>query len=277
MPEEYKLNYEAKGNKIIGYYYDSSVVKFIDEIKDGRIKKTTYYDKDNSKIIYEKNCFYDDALFIKSSDCIMKDSYGRTKVEVKSFFSRGDSKVAYCAYKKICDENTEQIMISDGEFSESLKPENMNTKAIVVNKKNNVSTTFSSNEKFSYEENGAYTHNIFINDLLQNSTKMYFKDGTMCVEESSFDLKGNIAWSKKYIVQENHLVQEFFTGDETTLLDYEYCKIKDDCYILRYIDWDKKPAVKINSFDEVVFLKDKNDKIRESLKLNVSVTEKTLF
>ena len=54
IPEQYHFIFSKQDNQIVGYYYNSSKIKFIDTINGSRITKSTYYSKETGKVLYEK-------------------------------------------------------------------------------------------------------------------------------------------------------------------------------------------------------------------------------
>ena len=132
----------------------------------------------------------------------------------------------------------------------------------------NIAETFSLDEFWSYKESGFYTYNSFVNDSLEKSKEIYFKDDVQYINEYFYNSIGDIKASKKYSIKDSVFTQEFFTGNEVSREEFNYHKISDNCFVLKFVDWNKEPCIKIETMDEVIYIK---SKIEENLRLPVDI------
>lgn len=272
ISEQYRFIYTVQENEIVGYYFDSSIIKFIDVIDGDKVIKSTYFAKETGKVIYEKLFFYGDDSKIKSFIYTQLNDTGDTVYEMKSFFSTKDSKIIYNSNVSMIRESVEHKLIVNGLLSQDYDPLMYKSYGIVIDNKNRISQTFDIEEVFSYDDSYV-TSKLFQNNKLSKSKKRYLADKSMIYEEVFFDVEEKQVGSKQYILNGSLLTQIMTTNSET-VNEYNYFKIDDGCYLLGYDDWDNSTVLKIEIFDETVYLK-KN--IAENLKYPINLFDFPMY
>ena len=258
VPDEYKITYELKDNKVTGYYYDSSNVKFIDEVKDNRVQRTVYYDKKSASAIFEKNFYYNDNGDIKCVEFCLTDSKNQNKYEAKYFFRWEGLELVYNAYCSAHKGSVVQHAVSEGFFSAGYEPLEIHSECIYIEQKHNTSLFSSLDESFSYDAKGLHTYKLFVNGSLKETKEISFKDDAKLMNEFHYDSEGTVEVSKRYTWKDSILTQEFFTGREVSKVEFKYQQISDNCFILKFVDWNDEPCTKIETMDEVIYVKNSN-------------------
>lgn len=253
IPEQYHFIFSIQDNQIVGYYYNSSKIKFIDTINGSRITKSTYYSKETGKVLYEKEFFYDDDLTIKSFIYKQMNNKGMVIYESKSFFRKQSNRIIYNSEGIIINGNVEQRFIIDGLLFENYRPLSYKTYGLLTDLKNKISQIFNSEETFIYDDFNI-TSILFQNSKLYKLKRSHMKCGVKKSEEILFDTNEEQVSSKQYILDDTILTQIIRTNSES-VNEYNYVKIDDSCYLLSYNDWDNLPVIKIELPDEIVYIK----------------------
>lgn len=272
LPEQYRFEYSMQKDKIVGYYYNSSVIKFIDEVDNKRVKKSTYYNKDTGKILYEKLFFYGNDSKIKSFSYRQMNKNEEVVYELKSFFSNKDNNIIYNSSGFMTNGKIEQKVIVDGLLFENYAPSEYKTYGILIDEKNRMSQFFCTEELFSYDGNSVTTK-LYQQNKLYKIKRKFTEDGISKYEEIILNAKEEHISSKEYALKGSELKQTMKTNLET-INEYEYLKIDDKCYLLSYTDWDKSSVIKIEIPDEVVYIK---NQIVENIKYPIDLFEFSIF
>lgn len=272
VPEQYRFVYSMQDNQIVGYYYDSSIIKFIDIINGNRIIKSTYFSKESGKVLYEKLFFYGDDSEIKSFIYKQMNDNDDVVYEAKSFFSKKDNRIVYNSIVFMFYGNLEHRLITNGLLFENYRPLAYKTCGMIIDEKNKMAQTFNAEEKFSYS-NHCVTSKLFQNSKLYQTKKKFLGDKTTKYKEIIFntDEKRNI--SVQYILKDPVLTQIIKTNSET-VNKYNYSKIDDGCFLLTYNDWDDSRVTKIETSDEIVYIK---NEVVENLKYPISLFDFPMF
>lgn len=157
------FKYELKDDEVIGYYYLSDSIKFIDKISDGKVLSTVYYDRNGKKISETCKSYDDDGnpLCIKLD---INDSDREISYKENVFFNYGREKIT-CSAEQLLDSKIYQRIISDGAFSLSFEPLKLASKSIrTIDNKGIVDNFF---EEYSYNQNNGMVYRIFNNEKIQ--------------------------------------------------------------------------------------------------------------
>ena len=123
-------------------------------------------------------------------------------------------------------------------------------------------------EIVSYKNENEYTYKCIINGILQELHEVYFDNEAQYMNECYFDFDKSTVSSKKIIIKDSRLVQNISDGENISENKFEYQKLENSCVILKYDDWDNKPCVKIEVFDEIIHIKNKTQSF---LKLPIDI------
>ncbi len=273
VPEEYKIAYESKGNKIIGYYYNSSVVKFIDELDGNRILKTTYFNKADHEIVYEKFYFYNKDGSIKSFEFNIKNYKDINTCSVKCFFTKDVSDIKFNAVCVIKRGETEQHVISEGNFTKDYKPVKIKGRGINFDNKNLLSYSYSLDEDFSITSD-SYSYNLNVNGILHESKEMYTEKGVKLFYEAFYDASGKEKASKSYSLEGETITQVFVTGDEVHIEENSFRSAGEYIFVISYTDFDNRAGVRFRIPDEMIYL---DGSVQENLVLPTDLVSMVLF
>lgn len=272
ISEKYRFSYSKKDNEIIGYYYDSSKVKFIDVVDGNKITKSTYYDKETGSVLYEKSFFYGEDSNIKSFLYQQMDESGNVVYEMRSFFAKENDKVIYNSSGFMTYGNFEQRVIVEGLLSKEYKPLEYKAYGIIIDDKNTMAQSFNTEEFFSYEKS-CMTSNLYQNHKLYKSKKKFSVGKQKVYEEIIYNANEEQLGLKQYILEGSVLTQIMNTSSKTTNV-YDYSKIDDCCCVLEYNDWDNSSALKIEISDEIVYVK---NGVVETLKYPINLFDLVWF
>ncbi len=186
---------------------------------------------------------------------------GDTVYETKSIFLRKDDKVIYNSSGFMIRGNVEHKLIVDGLLYEDYRPLICKSYGIVIDNKNKMAQTFDSEEVFSYDD-CSVTSKLFQNHKLHKSKKKYLVEASIAgidtikkmSEELIFNAEEKQIGSRQYILNGSLLTQIMKTNSET-VNEYDCSKIDDCCCLLSYNDWDNSAVLKIEIFDETVYIK----------------------
>lgn len=271
-PEKYLFSYSKKDDKVIGYYYNSSIVKFIDVLDGNKIKKSTYYDKETGRVLYEKSFFYGENSEIKSFLYKQINEKSDVVYEMRSFFSKKDDKIIYNSTGFMINGTLEHHIIMEGLLTEDYRPLDCKTYGIIIDNKYSMAQYYNTEEIFTYGKS-CTTSKLFQNYKLYESKRKYDSGKKKIWEEVIFNSNGKSISSKQYILDGTVLTQIMSTTSKTENV-YDYSKIDDCCYILSYTDWDNTSAVKIEVLDETVYIK---NEIIENLKYPIDLFSFSMF
>lgn len=272
IPEQYHFIFSKQDNQIVGYYYNSSKVKFIDTINGSRITKSTYYSKETGKVLYEKEFFYDDDLTIKSFIYKQMNNKGTVIYESKSFFKKQSNRIIYNSEGVIYNDNVEQRFIIDGVLFENYQPVSYKTYGLLIELKNKISQFFNAEETFIYDDCNI-TSIIFQNSKIYKLKRKHMEGCIKKSEEILFNTNEEQVSSKQYILDDSILTQIIKTNSES-VNQYHYVRIDESCYLLNYNDWDNTPVVKIEIPDEIVYIK---NNVVENIKFPIDLFDFSIF
>ena len=273
IPDEYLFEYSMQDNQIIGYFYNSSVIKFVDETEGNKVIKSTYFAKESGKILYEKLFIYGDDSKIKSFKYNQLDDKGNIVYETESFFINRDDIIKYNSTGIMENGKFEQKIIIDGLLSKDYTPVQYNSYGIIIDLKNNCSHFFNVEEVFSFD-NYNISSKLFQNGKLCKTKTRYIDNGTKKYDEINFDTDEKYVSSKQYILNGSTLTQIMKTDSEK-VNKYSYSKIGDYCFLLNYVDWKNSQVIKIEIQDEIVYVK--SDGIIENIKYPINLFDFSKF
>ena len=271
IPEQYRFIYTMQNDKIIGYYYNSSIIKFIDVINGNRIIKSTYFSKEGN-VLYEKEFFYGDNSEIKAFNYKQFDEHGDIVYEAKSFFSNKGEQIIYNSTGFMKNRNVEQKLIINNLLFGNYQPLVCKTTGIIIDEKNKIAQTFTVEENFSYEDD-CVTAKISQNNKLHKIKRKYNEGKIEKTEEIIFNADEKQISSKQCILNDSILTQIIKTNSES-VNKYNYTKFTDECYMLTYNDWDNSSVTKVVIQDEIVYIK---NKILENLRYPINLFDSFNF
>lgn len=272
IPEQYRFKYSMHDNQVVGYYYDSSIIKFIDIVNGDRVIKSTYFSKETGKVVAEKKFYYGDNSEIKSFMYKQMNDHGDVIYETKSFFSKKENKIVYNSIGYMVNENIEHRLIIDGLLFENYQPSSYKVSGMVIAETNKMAQSFNAEEVFSYD-GCKIISKLFQNGKLCRIKRKFLDDKIPKYEEIIFNINEEQIASKQYILTDSILTQIIKTNTES-IDEYNYLRIDDSCFLLSYNDWDDSPAIKIETSDEIVYIK---NEIVEELKYPTSLFNFSIF
>ena len=166
----------------------------------------------------------------------------------------------------------EHKVIVDGLLFENYTPLICKTYGILTDDKNRKAQVFYTEEFFTYDD-CSITSKLYQQNKLCKIKRKFIKDGISKYEEVIFNTKEEQMSSKEYTLQGSELTLIMNTNSET-INKYDFMKIGDKCYLLSYTDWDKSHAIKIETPDEVVYIK---NKIVENIKYPIDLFDFSIF
>ena len=272
VPEQYHFVYSLQDNQIIGYYYNSTIIKFIDTINENRVIKSTYFSKDPGNVLCEKEFFYGDDSEIHAFTYKQMNDKGDVVYEIKSFFSKSEDKIIYNSYVSIINEDLKNTIIQKGLLSKEYQPIELKSSGIVMYDNFKIAQTYNVEEEFFFDDFEVVLK-FFQNGKLAQISRKFSDDKLSEYEEINFNENEEEIRSKKYILSDSILTQIFKTNYES-INEYKYSKIDENCYLLSYEDWDNTSVIRIVTADEVVYIK--NDVV-ENIKFPLNVFDISPF
>lgn len=189
-----QFKYKSNGNKqnmtITGFYYNSDSVKFIDEIQNGRIIKSTYFKKDNNTELYVKHFYYDDdmrpvhiTIELRNDDTGLNNHY---TYFVSLFFTyTSKNNIAYKGVRRQKTRTYEEYILSSGNFNLHYDP--VTIKSTIMRIQGMNSAFFETTENF-VQKDDEVIYECYNNDLL--SAKQRTDKNYMLTQ--IYDLGGNV-------------------------------------------------------------------------------------
>ena len=235
IPEQYHFTYSKQDNQIIGYYYDSSKIKFIDIINDSRIIKSTYFSKETGNILYEKEFFYGDDLEIKSFKYRQLNASGSVVYETESFFRRQANRIIYNSHGFVINGDIEHRFIIDGALFDNYRPLAYKSYGILNDGVNKISQTFNAEETFIYDDCNNVISILFQNAKLFKLNRKSQDGNIKKYEKIFFNTDGKQISSKQYILNGSILTQIIKTNSE--IVDkYNWLYLKNSNYLNQNFD-----------------------------------------
>jgi hypothetical protein len=174
----YKSNENKQNMTVTGFYYNSDNVKFIDEIQNGRIIKSTYFNKADNTELYVKHFYYDDlmrpvhiTIELKGDGPEVKNQY---TYFVSLFFTyNSKNTIAYKGVRCQKSKTYEEYILSSGNFDVHYNPVTIRSTIMRIQGMN--SAFFETTENFM-QKGDEVIYECYSNDLLsakQRTDKNY--------------------------------------------------------------------------------------------------------
>ena len=200
----YTLINENDETKIIGYYYNTNIIKFIDIINNNQIKSTKYFDINNN-IIYQREYFYDDKkLSSLIIFCISNNFsfHSEIKIEYARELIRTNS------YRLIKNTSATINNISLQFFDNNYMP--MYNEALNILRHNDLTQIVRLKEINNYINGKMYLHEIFENDVKVFIKEYHYEEEIIRVEEKRFN-EEILIYSKTTYIDDMAVKEKNFT------------------------------------------------------------------
>ena len=202
----YTLINEDDETKIIGYYYNTNIIKFIDIIYNNQIKSTEYFDINNN-IIYQREYFYDDGDKRLSSliiFCISKSFsfYSEIKIEYAKELIRTNG------YRLIKNTSATINNVSLQFYDNNYTP--MYNETLNILRHNDITQIVKFKEINNYINGKMYLHEVFENDVKVFSKEYHYEEEIIRIEEKRFN-EEILIYSKTTYIDGNSVKEKVFT------------------------------------------------------------------
>lgn len=264
--------YELSENQVIGYYYKSEFVKFIDIISDGKIISTKYFVPDSNEIC-NKKYFYDSTNRLIKKSVKLNDEKRKIFYKATFFLKYCENYIELTAHKQL-NGNFNMFVLTEGKLDFRYNPIEITN---YIEKDINESISIYKNvEKYLYDKkNRLLALNIKSNDKKVWSEKIkYSKNQTQKIIET-FNFDGEKESRKTDVYKNSQLIQILEFNNSESKKSFNYQVIDNAFKIKSFINFLGEEEIIFEILDEIIAVS--NNSIQSRLKLFCDYDEESPY
>jgi len=183
---KYLLIDDNKEKKVIGYYYNTDIIKFIDVINNNNnIESSKYFDSNNN-IVYQREYIYDEnnKLISLVIECTSDVFAFRSVIEIVYI----NNIICIKTNRYIKNTSAELNMISSKFINSNYLP--LYNETVVVGNISNVLRSFKLIEIYKYDDTKIQTYEAYENSFKTIIEEYEYNEDLISIEENRYDIDG---------------------------------------------------------------------------------------